>query len=663
MSEVYVNRKTTSLDFDASTKNGSSFDALECILTSRDETLDPNPKNVDFITLESMLVDAATSRDLESFRKIVLPLVELGQISRLDSINALHWACYSGFVDLVNILLNSGCDPHYPDDINLETPIYFAIKASNVYIVHLLVERYGIPILCHENRKFMSPFITAASEFVEDNVVETLHILEYLYLAGVSLEEQDGQGRTALMHASRRGSSVVVQWLLSRGANMNHRDHLGNSVLHHACTSGSEDTLMLLCKNGAIKLLHSKAIAATIREQTPLGISLMKRNYLQFAILLIWSFQYNITGRIFSLRSMYPVYYWIISFLNLFFFVKLYGNDLYRGTILDYWIISWIASQCFWFATYVSDPGVARKNLVVSQKDRVSKEFTQESLYPVQKDDLYESMLSELENEQLMVNYNLYKITGESYLLNFWFPHNEFESDLLKEPLNGYYESHAYFENPIKERVQTCRVNAAHIQTEMRALYAHVALDRQSKSTYADHILYRNICVHPDTYRDVYRNICITCNMERASRSHHCGICGNCVIHQDHHCAWVDNCIARNNQRSFFLFLTFLFATFVQTQYIHIVYLYCEKDWHSLYALCILGVDAGNAVLLAFVVYLWARTIRSMVTDVTFYEYLKKPYYIRKKFKNTQGSLWDFSNTSMRSATHNILNFWTSRHY
>lgn len=353
MSEVCINRKTTSLDFDMSTKNASTFDALECVLTSRDESSDPNPKNADFITLETMLVNAATSKDLEVFKKIVLPLVELGQMAKLDSINALHWACFSGFVDIVEMLLNSGCDPHYPDDINLETPIYFAIKASNVYIVHLLVERYGVPILCHENRKFMSPFVTAASEFVEDNVVETLHILEYLYLNGVSLEEQDGQGRTALMHASRRGFPVVVQWLLSRGANMNHRDHLGNSVLHHACTGGNEETLALLCKNGAIKLLHSKAIAATIREQTPLGISLMKRNYLQFAILLVWSVQYNLTGRIFTLRSMYPVYYWIVSFLNLFLFAKMYdailANDALKRTNLDCWIISWIVSQCFWF--------------------------------------------------------------------------------------------------------------------------------------------------------------------------------------------------------------------------------------------------------------------------------------------------------------------------
>lgn len=190
-------------------------------------------------------------------------------------------------MELVDRLLNAGCDPHYPDDINLETPIYFAIKGSNVAVVQMLVQRFGTEILCHENRRRLTPFLLAASEFVEDNVISTLHMLEFLYLSGVSLEEQDASGRTALMLASRRGCQFVVQWLLSRGANLAHRDHVGNSVLHHACHSSNVDTLRFLCKHGAIGLIGSKAVAMTRNEETALGICLMKRRYLQYAMLKV----------------------------------------------------------------------------------------------------------------------------------------------------------------------------------------------------------------------------------------------------------------------------------------------------------------------------------------------------------------------------------------
>ncbi|KAK1934053.1 DHHC zinc finger domain/ankyrin repeat containing protein [Babesia divergens] len=647
---------------EVSTDVPSNFDASESNVDYR-MTYKPAHVGSDdhsmYMSLETKIISAASNRDHESLYKILCPLLDNNDVSQMDAICALHWSCYCGKVELVDRLLNAGCDPHYPDDINLETPIYFAIKGSNVAVVQMLVQRFGTEILCHENRRRLTPFLLAASEFMEDNVISTLHMLEFLYLSGVSLEEQDASGRTALMLASRRGCQFVVQWLLSRGANLAHRDHVGNSVLHHACHSSNVDTLRFLCKHGAIGLIGSKAVAMTSNEETALGICLMKRRYLQYAMLKVWSWQYALTGNIISFRSTYPIYYWFLAFVNLVMYYKIYKAMDYitpaQTAIVDIWVIGWVLSQCFWFITFVSDPGKARKSSVLSQTGRTSDNFEKDMM----KDapilgGTYESHLQSLQKQQELINYEFYRINNDSFRRNLRFPHDEFEGE-LREPLDPYGTAG---DDALAQRMQVCKEETQVLQTEMHALYPQVGMERQEHCVfgYADAVM--------GTLKDLgIGTVCITCNMIRAPRSHHCGSCGVCMIRQDHHCAWVDNCIAKGNQRSFCIFIASICFSICHTYYVlylhfarAITQMHFDIFWDGCYV--IFGV-IGNAAWLTFVVYLLLRITRNMITDVTFYEFLRKPEYVRKQFKGkVQGSWWDFAGLSVIKVVKNCLGFW-----
>src|SRR6476619_6264750 len=52
--------------------------------------------------------------------------------------------------------------------------------------------------------------------------------------AGINLNAQDGDGRTALISAAARGELDVVNTLISRGADINVKDKLGFTALSHA---------------------------------------------------------------------------------------------------------------------------------------------------------------------------------------------------------------------------------------------------------------------------------------------------------------------------------------------------------------------------------------------------------------------------------------------
>lgn len=136
-------------------------------------------------------MNAANNRDFYGMNQMLDPLIDKRRVEFLDSVSALHWCCYAGHVELVNRLLDTGCDPFLADPVNYETPVYYAVKSSNAYIISILLKRFGPLILCHENVKFKTPFLVAVSEFTCDDLVAVLHVLEFLYLSGVSLDEQD----------------------------------------------------------------------------------------------------------------------------------------------------------------------------------------------------------------------------------------------------------------------------------------------------------------------------------------------------------------------------------------------------------------------------------------------------------------------------------------
>ncbi|XP_026192458.1 uncharacterized protein LOC34618150 [Cyclospora cayetanensis] len=245
----------------------------------------------------------------------------------------------------------------FQEESSLETPIYFAIKAGNFAAVRCILAHGGCKLLQHQNRNNMTPFIVAAAEYAEENVGDALRILELLYLHGVSLEEQDDMGQTALLWAARRGSLPIIQWLLSKGANLNHRDHVGGTVLHAA---------------SAYALLYW-------------GLSML--NFLMVLVisgLLLHSTDAENTG-------------WMINLLH---------SVLAMGL--------WTATQLLWLATFKADPGIVAGSLhrIRDQFASVHPQFTREILgalrWPLGPSyGAYHSQLEQIERQMLLTNLDL----------------------------------------------------------------------------------------------------------------------------------------------------------------------------------------------------------------------------------------------------------------
>ncbi|KAF8822663.1 DHHC zinc finger domain-containing protein [Cardiosporidium cionae] len=612
-------------------------------------------ENLDeFQRLQSDLMVAALNRNGEKMTSLLEGSLSSNDIGLLNELNAIHWAklkeimctaAYCGDAYLVFRLLGMGCDVSQEEKLNHETPIYFAVKGVNFKIVKLLVEYAREEILTHKNRTLMSPFLIAASDFPEDRISEMLCIMEWMFLHGVSLEEQDEMGQTALFWSAKRGNTSLMQWLLSHGANMAHRDFMGNSVLHVACASGHEDAILFLCEHGAINLVDTHSIEDERSiGSTAFGLCLMRRYFWMYMSLWKWTLQYRLVGTVCLFRKAYAWYYWIFTFMNFYLFMNM--ASLLTAACFSfamYSLILWLLGSANF--TYSTEPGFAKKDSIPLQFSRVSQNFfddiTKSPIFPhpatssigklQHLEGFFEEILKKehqsyssaiLHHQQLKMNCTLMQLTRHRQWL-----------------LTSNSKEYEYME----------QLRA--IQNEMSNLIKYVAIERQKE--------------YPSEYIEALRceisakdKICVTCKIIKPIRVHHCAECARCVRREDHHCVWIDNCIGINNQRYFWLFLLCLSLSILWNYFILLLYFNNVAAKADQWVWIILTFFVGvvmNAGWLAFTLYLFLRTTGAMITNVTFYEQCKRldylpsrPDHIRRRFAGKVDSFcWAFRDLSL----------------
>ncbi|CRG95262.1 palmitoyltransferase, putative [Plasmodium gallinaceum] len=575
--------------------------------------------NSEILEKQYEIIKCAKYQDFIRMQILIQPYILNNDIEMLNSINILHWSCYCGFTELVKKLIDLNCDVEKEDLVNSDTSIYYAIKNSNYEIVLLLIKKFGASILFHKNRRKMSPFLTAISEFNEDKILETLHILELLYMNGISLEEQNEHGQTALFLSVKKNNISTLQWLLSKNVNINHRDFYGNTILHIAVRYSDIDIIRLLCDYGCLNLVYCSSIEN--KNTNVFQLCIKNRYFLIYILLKKWILQNKICKNLKICKTIYAFYFWFFSLLNLIIYFNIsYSFSLITKyqTLSIVWLSLWIFQKFLWCLLYFRSPGFYKENNVFNKNKKYSNYIYDGSF-------------------KRKAEYHLNSIEKEIYQIN---------KKIISTNINS--SNVPNFNDSLFNKYNDLLLN---LEYQKLSLYSHVSQERINSLD----INYRNAILNNQNPR----NVCVTCKIIKPARVHHCAECFHCVIHQDHHCVWVDNCIGIKNQRCFYIFILCVLVLLLYNYYYVFIYFQMfSKTINYVFGLLVILCNFINFTLFAFIAYLFARNTRTILTNITFYEHYKKPSHITEKY-NTDLRCWDFQNLNFKKILKNIYYFWS----
>lgn len=207
-----------------------------------------------------------------TFADIPRPIYPLGE------------ACYSGNIEIINVLLDHGADVNGSEGVIPLSVVYFN-KADNWYGISQLLIKNGASIdyitkysggkssVLQDITQVRSGTVSASSKPDDKNVIEAfeyalencdrknvdwMRVLQYSISNGrieiVKLLLEQGYcdvndtsvGITALMFASRDSTPEMVQLLLDRGADKSYRTFDGKTAYDYAVQSNNKDIIGML---------------------------------------------------------------------------------------------------------------------------------------------------------------------------------------------------------------------------------------------------------------------------------------------------------------------------------------------------------------------------------------------------------------------------------
>ncbi|KAK4314139.1 hypothetical protein Pmani_014558 [Petrolisthes manimaculis] len=216
------------------------------------KTLLEHKADVDAVTPKtnySALYLAARNGDLQ----IVNHLVNSGcniNIQTSWGVTPLLVATYWGHIEVVKYLLSNGGDPNI-QQIEGYTVLHKAVYYNHPTIVDALIKRGDFDINIKSNNSYTALMLAVRNGDVK--------MVTKLIDNGAKVNPQDEKGYTALMLAVRNGQVSMVTKLLNAGADVNLQDETGRTAVHWA--AGSRDVEVM-------KELLAKCPDLTIHDDT-----------------------------------------------------------------------------------------------------------------------------------------------------------------------------------------------------------------------------------------------------------------------------------------------------------------------------------------------------------------------------------------------------------
>jgi len=633
------------------------------------------------------VAEAAQAQNVEAVMEMLNQGVNI-HAQDTDGNTALHWAAWFKLDTMAQKLLERGARPDMGNSSG-ESAVHWAAKSSNVTALGAMT-KFDRGVLSQRDCDGFTPFIISAQN---DNAP----VMEWMYLKGVSIEEQDDWGRTALQWACYKGHRRTVQWLLSRSASVAHRDHEGMTAIHWAALKGHEQVAEMLLDVGAVQLLHVPDAAG----DTPIALAMRKKNrYLVLCFHKCQLFQF-ILGRPHISHNHFANLFLCFNLFNIGVFAFILAPGIWEQhlSVAILWALLMSLSLLLWIVNCFADPGWLTPRTIYPQHKVIGEDPTAsfDAEQPVESQMVHydniteelvadrgssDSNLARLELEQNKFNYQRQLITEARNRLNMG--GNVFaglggangyatagtggtELQPLMNPLEfGPQDGMA----PMAQQAQLERAMTT-LRAKERATGDSIGRARVEDLLGSGNGEYLTLLDKGD-----FKQVCVVCRARREMRSHHCKECGRCVQRLDHHCPWIDNCVGLGNQRSFFCFIVMLFASIVYFYYVVAVYvgdfllpqwsngisdLFTHFTWGSdgLSPIIVLVTAAFDLIWVAFVGALVARHTAYMSVNVTTYEVLVRPAHVQRRFPKNRGRFWFLQGFGIPDCIGNWASYWT----
>lgn len=632
------------------------------------------------------IAEAAQAQNLDAVLDMIMNQGHNVNAQDLDGNTALHWACWFRLDSLVTRLLEFKARADLGNS-SRETAVHWAAKSSNMHALDAMT-RADRGLLSQRDCDGFTPFIISAQN---DNAP----VMEWMYLKGISVEEQDDWGRTALQWACYKGHRRTVQWLLSRAASVAHRDHEGMTAIHWAALKGHEQAAEMLLEVGAVNLLH----VADAAGDTPIALAVRKKNrYLVMCFHKCQLLQF-LFGRPYISRNHYAnLFVCFIAFNTIVFaFIMAPGIAPHRPLAVIWWSLLMAGSLVLWVQNCFADPGWIRPQTIFPQHRIIgedpSRSFDVEQPVEsqmVHNDNLGQELhadqgscwnLERMELEQNKYNYQQQLITKARKRLD-----ESMGSSFMAagtggtelQPLmnNGDTGMQALEMNPLDANLKQDQLNRAAMVLRERELATGENIGRARVE--------RLLAQGGGEYltlleKGEFKQVCVVCRAKKRMRSHHCKECGRCVERSDHHCPWIDNCVGFGNQRSFYCFIVMLLTTIVGFYWTVCLYfleaVFPEVENGSLTEF-LDGISTGSwgpvlrpfvvlvsaafdLIWLAFVGALVARHTANIAVNMTTYEVLIRPAHVQRRFPRSRGRFFYLQNFGILDAFRHCFNYWT----
>ena len=191
-----------------------------------------------------------------------------------DGLNALHHAAKNGHIDVVRLLIEHGIDFNIKD-LNEKNAIHYASVKGHKDILEFLIEKCQIDI--NEKDKYGKDALHFASEWgrirvaeflIEKNIdinnqdyngMNSLHysimhghkdLALLLISKGIDIKANRNDGKNALHFSTEMGNLDMIEFLIDLGIDLQHKDHSGLNALHYASEFGHRNIVEWLMDKG-----------------------------------------------------------------------------------------------------------------------------------------------------------------------------------------------------------------------------------------------------------------------------------------------------------------------------------------------------------------------------------------------------------------------------